>query len=65
VVDGLVRETYVKLCADNCRRLLAFAVRHPEAIVGYIETIAGNVARDHFKSGHIYPVSSNKARDGN
>jgi RNA polymerase sigma-70 factor, ECF subfamily len=52
VVDDLVQETYLKLCADKCRLLRDFAVQHPEAVLGYIKTIAVNVAHDHFKSLH-------------
>ena len=52
VVDDLVQETYLKLCANKCRLLLEFAVGHPEALSGYIKTIAANVAHDHFKSLH-------------
>lgn len=52
VVDDLVQETYLKLCVDKCRLLLDFAMRNPEAVTGYIKTIAINVARDHFKSLH-------------
>jgi len=51
-VDDLVQETYVKLCADGCRLLLEFSNQHPEAVLGYIKTIAVNVAHDHFKSMH-------------
>jgi RNA polymerase sigma-70 factor (ECF subfamily) len=50
VVDDLVQETYLKLCANKCRLLRLFAVQHPEAVLGYIKTIAVNVAHDHFKS---------------
>jgi len=52
VVDDLVQETYLKLCANKCRLLLEFATKHPDAILGYIKTIAVNVAHDHFKSLH-------------
>jgi RNA polymerase sigma-70 factor (ECF subfamily) len=52
VVDDLVQETYLKLCADKCRLLREFSVQHPEAVLGYIKTIAVNVAHDHFKSHH-------------
>jgi RNA polymerase sigma-70 factor, ECF subfamily len=52
VVDDLVQETYLKLCANKCRHLLDFAARNPEALTGYIKTIAVNVAHDHFKSLH-------------
>lgn len=50
VVDDLVQETYLKLCADKCRLVLQFAGQHPEAVSGYIKTIAVNVAHDYFKS---------------
>src|SRR6202021_3163202 len=52
VVDDLVQDTYLKLCADKCRRLRDFAVQHPDAVLGYIKTIAVNVVHDHFKSIH-------------
>lgn len=52
IVDDLVQETYLKLCADECRLLLQFAVQHPDAVPGYIKMIAINVAHDHFKSLH-------------
>jgi RNA polymerase sigma-70 factor, ECF subfamily len=52
MVDDLVQETYLKLCADQCRLLHAFAQDHPEAVEGYIKMIATNVARDHFKARH-------------
>src|SRR5260370_35893689 len=50
-VDDLVQETYLKLCEKKCRLLLEFAQQHSdEAVLGYIKTIAMNVAHDHFKS---------------
>jgi RNA polymerase sigma-70 factor (ECF subfamily) len=52
VVDDLVQETYLKLCADKCHLLLEFALRQPGAIGGYIKTIAVNVTHDHFKALH-------------
>jgi len=52
-VDDLLQETYLKLCADKCRRLLEFAEQHSDdAVLAYIKTIAINVAHDHFKSLH-------------
>jgi RNA polymerase sigma-70 factor, ECF subfamily len=52
IVDDLVQETYLKLCTDRCKQLLEFAAHHPDAILGYVKTIAVNVAHDHFKSLH-------------
>jgi RNA polymerase sigma-70 factor, ECF subfamily len=52
VVDDLVQDTYLKLCTSGCHQLLEFTEQHPDAILGYIKTIAVNVAHDHFKSHH-------------
>jgi RNA polymerase sigma-70 factor (ECF subfamily) len=49
VVEDLVQSTYVKLWEDGCRLLRAFAVQHPEAILGYLKKTATNVAHDYFK----------------
>jgi RNA polymerase sigma-70 factor, ECF subfamily len=52
-VDDLLQEVYCKLWADKCRLLLQFAQQHSDdAVLGYIKTIAINVAHDHFKSLH-------------
>jgi RNA polymerase sigma-70 factor (ECF subfamily) len=50
VVDDLIQETYLKLCADECHSLRDFAIQHPDAIPSYIKAIAANVVHDHFKS---------------
>ena len=53
VADDLVQDTYLKLCTNRCRQLLEFAAEHPDdAILGYVKTIAVNVAHDYFKSIH-------------
>jgi len=52
MVDDLIQETYLKLCADGCRLLRKFDPRQPEAIFGYIKVVTANVVRDYFKSLH-------------
>ena len=49
LVEDLVQETYLKICADKCHLLLEFAAHNPDAVSGYIKTIAANVVHDHFK----------------
>jgi RNA polymerase sigma-70 factor, ECF subfamily len=52
-IDDLLQDTYLKLCVEKCRLLLEFARHHSdEAVLGYIRTIAINVAHDYFKSLH-------------
>ena len=50
MVDDLVQETYVKLCADDQHLLLTFATQHPDAVFRYVKTIAANLVHDYFKS---------------
>lgn len=50
VMDDLVQDIYLKFCANKCRLLLDFGLQHPDAVLGYIKTIAANAAHDYFKS---------------
>ncbi len=52
LVDDLVQETYLKLCANGGRVLRDFAAQHPDTVISYIKTMAANVAHDHFKALH-------------
>jgi RNA polymerase sigma-70 factor (ECF subfamily) len=63
LVDDLVQETYLKLCADNCRQLLQFAVQHPGEVQGYIKRTAINVVHDYFKSSHSQKRGSGQAQE--
>lgn len=52
LVEDLVQVTYVKLWEDGCRLLRDFAIRHPEAILGYLRKTAANATHDYFKHVH-------------
>ena len=49
VVDDLVQETYLKLCADGLRVLQSFKSAHKDAIYGYIKVLTANLTHDYFK----------------
>jgi RNA polymerase sigma-70 factor (ECF subfamily) len=49
LIDDLVQETYVKICAEDFRRLREFESQHEDAIFGYLKSIAYTVTLDHFK----------------
>lgn len=51
-IDDLVQETYLKLCADECRLLRAYDPKHPDAIYGYLKVITANIVHDRFKALH-------------
>jgi RNA polymerase sigma-70 factor (ECF subfamily) len=48
-VDDLVQETFLKICANRCRILREFQAQTPDAIFGFLKTVAFNVAQDHFR----------------
>ena len=50
LLDDLVQETFLRLCADDCRLLKRFVPREPDSIVGYLKVIGSNVTHDHFRS---------------
>lgn len=49
-VDDLIQETYLKFCENNCRLLREFEYRHAAGFTGYLQMVAVNVVRDHFKA---------------
>jgi len=50
LVDDLVQETFLRLCANDCRLLKNFVASEPDSIIRYLRRIAANVACDHFRS---------------
>jgi RNA polymerase sigma-70 factor (ECF subfamily) len=60
LIDDLVQETYLKLCADRCYLLCVFAAKHPDATTNYIRTIAVNVVHDYFKGLHSHKRGSGR-----
>jgi RNA polymerase sigma-70 factor (ECF subfamily) len=50
LVDDLIQETYLKICADRKRLLAEFSPHHPEAFYGYLKVVTANVVHDHFRS---------------
>lgn len=63
VIDDLVQDTYLKLCADRCRLLRDFAAKHPDAIPAYIRTVAINVVHDHFKAHYSQKRGAGKVHE--
>src|SRR5262245_21153250 len=49
VIDDLIQETYLKICANRCRVLREFQSQADDAIFGLLKTVAFSVAQDHFK----------------
>jgi RNA polymerase sigma-70 factor (ECF subfamily) len=58
LVDDLVQETYLKLCADRSQALRSFKPLHPDAIYAFIKVLTANLVHDHFR------VSRSQKRGG-
>src|ERR1700761_9745085 len=50
LLDDLVQETFLRLCADDCRLLRNFVPREPDSIIGYLKVLAANVAHDKLRN---------------
>lgn len=50
VVDDLVQETYLRLCANNWRALRECEFSDDNALFGYLKVVASNVVQDHFRT---------------
>jgi len=50
LLDDLTQETYLKLCADDCRLLRQFESRDPDSIFRFLKVVAARVVLDHFKA---------------
>ena len=49
VIEDLVQDTYLKICADDRRLLKRFKSKYADAFYGMLKVMAGNVARDYFR----------------
>jgi RNA polymerase sigma-70 factor, ECF subfamily len=59
MVDDLVQDTYLKLCANNFRALREFESQHENALFGFLKVVASNVVQDYIRNKH-----SKKRNDG-
>jgi len=50
LVDDLVQDTFLHLCADDCSLLRSFVSRQPDSILGYLKVIATNITHDYFRA---------------
>ena len=49
LVDDLVQDTYLKLCANNFKALRNFEFHHDNALFGFLKVIATNVVEDYYR----------------
>jgi RNA polymerase sigma-70 factor (ECF subfamily) len=52
LVDDLVQETYLKLCANNYKALRDFKFKDEHGFFGFLKVVASRVVEDHFRGSH-------------
>ena len=50
LIDDLVQDTYLKICANECKLLRTFIPQSTESAFGFLKVVATSVAQDFFKS---------------
>ncbi len=50
IVDDLVQETHLKLCANDFKALREFTCEHDNALYGFLKVVASHVVQDHCRS---------------
>lgn len=61
VIDDLVQETFLKLCAKRCRSFLQFRALHGDAIFGYLKVVTSNLVNDYFRGQHAIKRGSGQS----
>ena len=51
LIDDLVQQTLLKICANRYRIVRDFEPQSPDAIIGFLKTVAFNVTLDYFRIG--------------
>jgi RNA polymerase sigma-70 factor (ECF subfamily) len=60
LVDDLVQETYLKLCANDFKALREFVCEHENALHGFLKVVASHVVHDYFRSSYSQKRGSGK-----
>jgi RNA polymerase sigma-70 factor (ECF subfamily) len=63
LVDDLVQETYVKLCANSFKALREIESDYENAIFGFIKVVASNVVQDHYRKSLSLKRGSGKGEE--
>jgi len=50
IIDDLIEETYLTLCADRGRLLRQFRFEYGDAISGFLKVVTASVVNDHFNA---------------
>jgi len=63
VIDDLLQDTFLKLCANNFRALRQFEYEHENSLFGFLKKVASNVVQDHIRSAYSQKRGSGREEE--
>jgi RNA polymerase sigma-70 factor (ECF subfamily) len=63
LIDDLIQDTFLKLCANNFRALREFEYEHENALFGFVKTVAANVVQDHIRTTYSQKRGSGREEE--
>jgi RNA polymerase sigma-70 factor (ECF subfamily) len=63
VIDDLIQDTFLKLCANNFRALREFEYEHENSLFGFLKKVASNVVQDHIRSAYSQKRGSGREEE--
>jgi RNA polymerase sigma-70 factor (ECF subfamily) len=63
IVDDLVQDTYLKLCANDFKYLREFVCEHENALYGFLKVVASHVVHDYFRSSYSQKRGNGKEEE--
>jgi RNA polymerase sigma-70 factor (ECF subfamily) len=63
LVDDLVQDTYLKLCANNYKPLRDFNFKDDHGFFGFLKVVASRVVEDHFRGSHSQKRGSGREQE--
>ncbi len=63
LIDDLVQETFVKLCANNFRALRNFSFKDDHGFFGFLKVVASHVVEDYFRERNSQKHGSGQEED--
>jgi len=63
VIDDLIQDTFLKLCANNCRALRNFDYGHENSFYGFLKKVASNVVQDYIRNAYSQKRGSGREEE--
>jgi RNA polymerase sigma-70 factor, ECF subfamily len=63
IIDDLIQDTFLKLCANNYRALRDFDYEHENSLFGFLKKVASNVVQDYIRGAYSQKRGSGREEE--